>query len=52
MKNSGVTWTPDTLDAYLKKPDHLCEGHQDGVCRLARRKDRADVVAYLGQATK
>lgn len=52
MKNSGVTWTPDTLDAYLKSPTTYVKGTKMAFAGLPDAKDRADVVAYLGQATK
>lgn len=52
MKSSGVTWTPDTLDAYLKSPTTYVKGTKMAFAGLPDAKDRADVIAYLATATK
>ncbi len=52
MKSSGVTWTPDTLDSYLKSPTTYVKGTKMAFAGLPDAKDRADVIAYLQQATK
>ncbi|KPF55858.1 cytochrome C [Novosphingobium sp. AAP1] len=52
MKSSGVTWTPDTLNTYLKSPTTYVKGTKMAFAGLPDAKDRADVIAYLQQATK
>lgn len=52
MKTRGVSWTPDTLDAYLKSPTTYVKGTKMAFAGLPDAKDRADVIAYLQQATK
>lgn len=52
LKNSGITWTDDRLDAWLKKPAALVNGTKMVFVGLAKDQDRADVIAYLKDATK
>jgi len=52
MKARGVTWTPEALDAYLKSPTTFVKGTKMAFAGLPDDKDRADVIAYLKQATK
>ena len=47
MRRAGVTWTPETLDAYLKDPQATVRGTKMPFEGLASDKDRADVIAYL-----
>ena len=46
LRKSGVTWTPDKLDVWLKGPIKFIPGVRMGFS-LADAKDRADIIAYL-----
>ena len=52
LKNSGISWTDDKLDAWLKKPAALVPGTKMAFVGLAKDQDRADLIAYLKDATK
>ena len=47
MKNSGIVWTPDKLDAYLAGPKALVIGNQMGHRGVPKDESRADLIAYL-----
>jgi cytochrome c len=47
MKASGLTWTPDKLDAYITKPSALVKGTKMVYSGLQNPKDRADLIAFL-----
>jgi cytochrome c len=46
-KNSGLTWTPDELFAYLEAPQKVVKGTYMAFAGLKNPQDRADVIAYL-----
>lgn len=50
LKASGITWTPDRLDAYIADPRKLVPGGGrmkfDGVTDPA---ERADLIAFMAQ---
>jgi cytochrome c len=52
MKAKGVTWDARSLDAYLESPSTYVKGNKMAFAGLHDPKDRADVIAYLEQATK
>jgi cytochrome c len=47
MKTSGLTWTPDTLDAYLTDPRKKLPGIKMIFAGLPNPQDRANLIAYL-----
>lgn len=47
MKNAGLTWTPQTLDVYLTKPQAKVPGTKMIFPGLPDPADRANVIAYL-----
>ena len=47
MKNSGIVWTTDKLDAYLAGPKALVLGNQMGHRGVPKDDSRADLIAYL-----
>jgi cytochrome c len=51
-KNSGVTWTPDVLFAYLKDPKGFMPGTKMAFPGVKDDKKRADLVAYLEAQSK
>jgi cytochrome c len=50
MKNSGVTWDDNSLDAYLADPKGFIPGNKMAFAGLKKEQDRQDVIAYLKQA--
>jgi len=46
-KKSGVTWTPEELDKYLKDPKAVVPGTTMAFAGLKKDDDRKDVIAYL-----
>jgi cytochrome c len=52
MKKSGITWTEETLDAYLADPKGYVKGNRMTFLGLRQEQDRADVIAYLKQITE
>jgi cytochrome c len=47
MKNSGKTWDPETLNAYLADPRGYLPGVKMLFPGLKDEKDRQNVIAYL-----
>jgi cytochrome c len=47
MTGSGITWTPDKIDAFITAPDALVSGTAMYFGGLADPADRANVIAYL-----
>src|SRR5579862_6633718 len=52
MKNSGITWSEDTLNQFLSGPQAFVPGTHMTFTGLPNEQDRADVIAYLKEATK
>ena len=47
MKQSGLIWSPATLDSYLTDPQKLVPGNKMPFPGLKTDRDRADVIALL-----
>jgi len=47
MKQSGITWTPEKLDAYLLDPQKVVPGNKMPFPGLKTDADRTDVIAFL-----
>jgi cytochrome c len=47
LKASGITWTPDKIDAYVTAPKKLVPGGKMKYDGLASAAERADLIAYL-----
>jgi len=47
MKQSGLVWDGNTLDAYLADPQKLVPGNKMPFPGLKTDHDRADIIAYL-----
>jgi len=47
MKNSGITWTPDKLTAYITHPAQVVPGNRMAFAGIANQQQVGDVVAYL-----
>lgn len=51
-KSKGVTWGKSTMDEYLTDPKKFIPGTKMVYAGLKKPQDRADLIAYLEQATK
>lgn len=51
-KNKGVIWSEDTLFEYLENPKKYIPGTKMVFAGLKKADERADLIAYLKQATK
>lgn len=47
LKAKGGTWTPDTLNEWLWKPQSFARGTKMTFIGLPKAQDRANVIAYL-----
>jgi cytochrome c len=52
MKDSGVTWSEDTIAQYLAAPKTFIKGNRMAFPGLKKPDDLANVIAYLMEATK
>lgn len=51
MKESGIVWTVTTLDTFLADPMKAMPGTAMGYAGVRDPQERADLVAYLAQAS-
>lgn len=51
MKDSGVIWTEETMDAYLTKPREFMPGNRMTFVGLKKKEDRDAVQAYIKSQT-
>ena len=49
---SGITWSAQTLEAYLTDPQALVPGNRMPYAGMADPQGRADLIAYLAKASK
>lgn len=49
---NGLVWNDDTLDKFLKSPTTFVPGTKMGYAGVKDDQERADLIAYLKQATK
>jgi cytochrome c len=52
IKRSGIIWSPETLDKFITDPQSLVPGNRMPYAGMAAAADRADLIAYLANATK
>jgi cytochrome c len=52
IKRSGIAWTPETLDKFITDPQAMVPGNRMPYAGMASASDRADLIAYLQNATK
>ncbi len=52
MRSSGIVWSEETLDRFLQGPRRMVPGTKMTFAGVANAKDRADLIAFLKQATK
>ena len=51
MKKYGATWNEETLDHFLQNPLKAMPGTKMGYAGVKDSQERADLIAYLKQAT-
>ena len=52
MKRSGITWTPQTMDAFIADPQKLVPANRMPYDGIPNARDRADLIAWMLQAFK
>ena len=52
MKKYGVAWDEETLDRFLDNPLKTVPGTKMGYAGVKDARERADLIAYLEQATR
>ena len=52
MKNSGIVWSEQTLDQFLQGPRKMVPGTKMTYAGVPDAQERADLIAYLKQATR
>jgi cytochrome c len=52
MKSSGITWSEPHLSEYLTNPKNYVPGNKMVFAGLKKEQERADVIAYLKEATQ
>jgi cytochrome c len=52
LKSSGIIWEDGTLDAFVRNPQQLIPGNQMTFAGLGNAQQRADLIAFLRQATQ
>jgi cytochrome c len=52
MKRAEVTWTAETLDAFLTDPQAVVAGTKMPFAGMPDAKDRADLIAYLASTSQ
>lgn len=51
-KSKGVSWNADTLFEYLENPKKYIPGTKMVFAGVKKANERADIIAYLTEATK
>lgn len=49
IPGTGLTWTPENLDAYLTNPKKVAPDNRMKFDGLPSADDRADIIAFLSQ---
>jgi cytochrome c len=52
MKTSGITWDERSLDRFLENPLKILPGTKMAYAGVKDPQERADLIAYLKQATR
>jgi cytochrome c len=52
LKSAGIVWNDKTLDAWIADPQHLVPGTTMTFPGIKNAKQRADLLAFLQQATQ
>lgn len=52
MKESGVVWGERELDRFIEKPSDFIPGNKMVFLGVSKEQARADIIAYLKEATE
>ena len=52
LKRSGITWTRQTMDAYVADPQKSVPANRMPYAGIPEARDRADLIEYMLQAFK
>lgn len=52
MKQSGILWTRENLDAFLAAPLAVVPGTSMGFAGIEERQTRLDLIAYIERASR
>jgi len=52
LKKSNIVWNDDTLDAWIKDPQHVVPGNEMTFAGIKDFQPRKDLLAFLKEATK
>jgi cytochrome c len=52
MKRSGITWTAQSLEAFITEPQKMVPANRMPYDGLPNARDRADLIAWMQQAFK
>lgn len=52
LKSSGIVWNDDTLDEWIKDPQHFIPGNTMTFPGMKDARQRADLLAFLKDATE
>jgi cytochrome c len=52
LKRSGITWTRESLDAYIADPQKAVPANRMPYAGMPDTAERADLIAYLEKAAK
>jgi cytochrome c len=52
LKSAGIVWTDDTLDEWIKEPQHFIPGNSMTFPGMKDARQRADLLAFLKDATR
>ena len=52
LKRSGITWTRETMDAYVADPQKSVPANRMPYAGIPDARDRADLIEYMLQAFK
>ncbi len=52
MKKAAVVWDEKTMDTFITKPRKMIKGTRMTFSGIKKASDRANLIAYLKQATK
>ena len=52
LKRSGITWTPQTMDAFVTDPQKAVPANRMPYAGMPDARDRADLIMYMQQVFK
>lgn len=52
LKSSNIVWNDETLDEWIKDPQHLVPGNEMTFAGIKEAQPRADLLAFLKEAQK